>query len=155
MYRRKNPESVKRTERLAEEAQRTAARLLKAKEEGDKLERERIKKLEVRRGERVEKRFEEEREAFEKGWKRMVAGGEESEKELRMRDVPWPVHRVEAGKEVKVGDMTLPAVREFLMPAKVFWELEEEEGKRRRKEVLRDAIRRQVLYLPLPHPCRN
>ena len=140
MYRRKNPESVKRTERLAEEAERTAARLLKVKEEGDKLERERIKKLEARKGERVEKRFEEEREAFEKGWKRMIT--EEDGKELRMRDVPWPVHRVEIGKEVKVGDMTVPAVREFLMPAKVFWELKEEEGKRRKKEVLRDAIRR-------------
>lgn len=141
MYRRKNPESVKRTERLAEEAERTAARLLKMKEEGDKLERERIKKLEARKGERVERRFEEEREAYEKGWKRMLVVGED-EKELRWREIPWPVHRVEVGKEVKVGDMTVPAVREFLMPSKVFWELEEEEGKKRRKEVLRDAIRR-------------
>lgn len=146
MWARKNPDAVKRGERLAEEAKRTAERLESGRREQERKERKRIEKLERGKGEKQEKRWEVEREEYERQWRQGVLVTE-GEGKVRWRDVPWPVYRVEEGMDVRVEELTLGAVREFLLPPSVFWKMDEDEGKKRKREVLREAIRRSAAIL--------
>lgn len=157
MWERKNPGEKNRRERLAEEAIKTAERLDKAKKEGAKLERERLRELEKLKGEKSETRQREEREIYERRWKGFVdstsIGGsvKGQERELTFVDVPWPVYSAASGiggkrrrgeERAGVEWMTVSSVGEFLVPPAVMSTLSDDEGKKKRKDILRGAIRR-------------
>lgn len=157
MWERKNPGEKNRRQRLAEEAIKTAERLDKAKEEGAKLERERLRELEKLKGEKSETRQREEREIYECRWKELVdstsIGGSAKgqERELTFVDVPWPVYSAASGiggkrrrgeERAGVEWMTVSSVGEFLVPPAVMSTLSDDESKKKRKDILREAIRR-------------
>lgn len=164
MWERKNPGEKNRRQRLAEEAIKTAERLDKAKEEGAKLERERLRELEKLKGEKSETRQREEREIYERRWKEfvdstsIVGSAKGQERELTFVDVPWPVYSAASGiggkrrrgeERAGVEWMTVSSVGEFLVPPAVMSTLSDDESKKKRKDILREAIRRSVFSSPL------
>jgi len=161
MWERKNPGEKARRERLGEEAEQTRIRLERAKEEGDRLERERIRALEQRKGERAEVKQREERAAYDRRWTDLVTmtattatATTVAGHSLTFVDIPWPVYAAVSGIGGKrrrgeerpgVDWLTVGAVQDFLCPPAVFDALADEEARvKKRKEILRDAIRRCV-----------
>lgn len=153
MYRRKNASSIAHAERLAAEAEATAARLAASKAAAEELEAKRIAALAAQRSAKHEKAFKEERVAFEEAWAKLLAtvgGGDDSaEGRLKFRSIPWPVHRID-GQEIKGSDLTKGRVGAFLLPADELMGLGVEEGAKKRKEVLREAIKRCVFLTEGP-----
>jgi hypothetical protein len=166
MHRRKNLPEILRQERLAAEALATAERLASQKASNLAAESARLAKLAQAKSAKVEEAFEEERKAYEKRWKRFVGeaaatsttkeereGGDGKGKGkergmLRFSDVPWPVFAIPgrpSGQSVRLADIRSSSIRAFLLPSPTTFlstAEEEEAEKKRRKDILREAIRR-------------
>lgn len=161
IWERKNPGEKVRRERLGVEAEQTRIRLEKAKELGDRLERERIRALEQRKGERAEVGQREERASYERRWIEVVAKTAaaatmaKTDSPLTFVDIPWPVYSAVSGIGGKrrrgeersgVDWLTVSAVQDFLCPPAVLSVLDNEGARiKKRKEILREAIRRCVV----------
>ncbi|CED83345.1 hypothetical protein [Phaffia rhodozyma] len=144
-----------RQEALAREAAATAARLERTRVENDRLERARIKEFEKWRYVRDEEAAvlkETQRAQYDDRWKKMLLESSPDSigtdaPPLRFKEIPWPMFHLKSGKNLGIGGddegWIEESVREFLLGGQVGWKgLTEDERKRKRKDILREGIRR-------------
>lgn len=128
MYRLKHRAEVQETERLARIKQEAEAAKVKVRERARKEEKRRIERLKAQKGEKEEGRRKKEREKYRSRWKSLAeVGGDIELTELGYHDIPWPTY---SGVELDEA-----GIKNFLSA------LATDEADGGYKKVLREAIR--------------